>query len=323
MASKKEKRRKAFLRAQAWFLRRKEKRESVANIIPDDVRQSVDERQRAAGPMYDEVTARRILEEEVLVLASRSQNGEAVVGFDPDDAALDNYYHVDNDHHFWGCMNRRFGITPMIYYVHKGDAKMCRYLASRGASTTKADDSGDNFDFPMSAAATKGSLEICKFLYENGAQNDIQKEDVDRWTPFLYAANDAEWPLTETRDREDVVRWFTLHGGLFRDYDSWYNGERGHKDIQLPYRINEAALGPCQRLVEWAEEVTQTHSALVTFLIGALPSQNPSILQELSGVPGVRKNIGDFVGLEVTKKNHLRTLQNVVDILPPYLHFMS
>ena len=39
-------------------------------------------------------------------------------------------------------------------------------------------------------------------------------------------------------------------------------------------------------------------------------------LQCLSGHPGVRKHIGDFVGLEVTKGKHLRILRNVVDVLP-------
>ena len=39
-------------------------------------------------------------------------------------------------------------------------------------------------------------------------------------------------------------------------------------------------------------------------------------LQCLSGYPGVRKHIGDFVGLEVTKGKHLRILRNEVDVLP-------
>ena len=35
----------------------------------------------------------------------------------------------------------------------------------------------------------------------------------------------------------------------------------------------------------------------------------------LGGHPGIRKHIGDFVGLEVTKGKHLRILLRVVDVL--------
>ena len=66
--------------------------------------------------------------------------------------------------------------------------------------------------------------------------------------------------------------------------------------------------------------MTQTHSAVVTFLLGTQPrapekDQNRT-LQWFSGHCGVRKNIGDFVGLEVTKEKQLRILRNVVDAVP-------
>ena len=84
------------------------------------------------GLIYDEATARKMLEEVVLVSAENAEDGEPVIGFDPDDAALDNIYYV-NDDNFGGIE-----LTPMIYFADKGDAKMCRYLVSRGASTTKS-----------------------------------------------------------------------------------------------------------------------------------------------------------------------------------------
>ena len=78
-----------------------------------------------------------------------------------------------------------------------------------------------------------------------------------------------------------------------------------------------------KRLVEWAKEATQTHSAVVTFLGGTLPpapdTDQSGILQYLSGHPGVRQHIGDFVGLKVTKRKQLRILRNVVDTLPKLL----
>lgn len=50
------------------------------------------------GPMYDDATARKILKEVVLVKAADALDGEAVLGFDPDDAALNNTYYSFGDH---------------------------------------------------------------------------------------------------------------------------------------------------------------------------------------------------------------------------------
>jgi hypothetical protein len=60
------------------------------------------------------------------------------------------------------------------------------------------------------------------------------------------------------------------------------------------------------------------------FLLGTLPpapdkDQSCALLQCLSGHPGVRKHIGDFVGLEITKGKQLRILRQVVDVLPSFI----
>ena len=119
---------------------------------------------RLLVPMYDEATARKILQEAVLVSAERAVDGEAVVGFNPNDATLDNFYLIDNKE-----------ITPMIYFALRGDAKMCRYLISRGASTTKRSER-NIFFYPMYVAANGGHLDLCKVLYANGAQIDVRRD---------------------------------------------------------------------------------------------------------------------------------------------------
>ena len=97
--------------------------------------------------MYDEATARKTLQEVVLVPADYYEDGEeAVIGFDQDDAALDNFYVVHDD-------SFASSTTPLIYFANKGDAKMCRYLMWRGASTTK---SGLTYYPPLFAAASQG-----------------------------------------------------------------------------------------------------------------------------------------------------------------------
>ena len=89
--------------------------------------------------MYDEATARKMLKAVPDVLDKDGKEG-----FNPDDAALDDIY---NDE----CEFR--DVTPMLFFVERGDLKMCRYLISRGASTTKAvrDD-----HTPMQAASKTG-----------------------------------------------------------------------------------------------------------------------------------------------------------------------
>ena len=261
------------------------------------------------GPIYDEATARKILEEVVLEEAdSDEEDGEAVVGFDPNDAALNNTY-VVGDNYFRGER-----ITPLIYFARKGDVKMCRYLISRGASTTKLAE----IWYPMCMAAEEGHLDVCKVLYANGAQNDVRRDrdDENRWTPFHHAA---------CLRRDEVLRWLTLHGALCQDGNSEeIEGDRIYPTTTHVWIVHRTQMSTsCKRLVVWAKEATQTHSSLVAFLHGALPpapDQDQSrTLQCLSGHPGVRKHIGDFVGLEVTKRKQLRILRNVVHVLPSFI----
>ena len=89
----------------------------------------------------------------------------------------------------------------MIYFAVKGDAKMCRYLMSRGASTTKSSSEGED---PMYVAAETGQLDVCKLLYANGAQKIVRKGNVYGWTPF-HAVAASEFASESSRD--EVVRW--------------------------------------------------------------------------------------------------------------------
>jgi len=247
------------------------------------------------GPMHDEPTARRMLEEVVL------DDDEDESGFDPNDAALDNIHEV-HDLTFGGN-----GITPMIYFAQKGDVKMCRYLISRGASTTKM--SKRDVWNPMNVAVQHGHLEVCKVLHANGAKNDIRKEDGSGWTPFQHAASAGH---------DEVVRWLVLQGALCADDANSVEIEGD----RIGEKTHDIMFQSCA-LVEWAAEVASSHSSMVMFLFGALPppphTDQSCILQCLSGHPGVRKHIADFVGVEVTKGKHLRILRNVKDVLSSFI----
>ena len=259
------------------------------------------------GPMYDEATARKMLKEVVRVAEDEEFGIEAEIGFDPDDAALDNVYFVFDDD---------FGeveITPMIYFAQKGDAKMCRYLISRGASTTKSWAEENDYFCPIYAAADGGHLEICNLLYANGAQNDVRRRDEHGYTSFHYAAYDGQ---------DKVVRWLTLHGALCSDDNTEeIEGHRIYPDTNKRAKLKMSV--SYEQLIEWAKEVTQTHSALVMFLLGTLPpatdKDQSCTLQCLSGLSGARQHIGDFLGLEVTKEKHLCILRQVADVLPSFI----
>ena len=243
------------------------------------------------GPMYTEATAQKILEGMPLL----DKGGWA------DDSASDGMYDV----------------TPMIYFARQGDLKMCRYLVSRGASTTKV--SSNHFWCPMYAAALSGCLDICKFLYAHGAKNDIRKVNGARWSPFLTAS---------IRKHDELMRWLVLHGALCADDNSDY--------IEVErLKRNSYANGDCPKLhqsytklLEWAEETIQNRSSLLMFLLGTLPSSDtssgqPCILQNLSGHLGVRKHIAAFVETECLTPKHLRILHQLTEVLPSVLSHLK
>ena len=153
------------------------------------------------GPMYDEATARKMLTEAVRIAAICSDDGEAVIGFDPGDAALNSSYAV------W---HEGIELTPMAYFAAKNDVKMCRYLISRGASTTKCSEQDRPF-YPMYSAAEGGHLDVCKLLYDNGAKNDVRRDDGYGWNPFHVAIRNKH---------NEVVRWLVLQGALCADSTS-------------------------------------------------------------------------------------------------------
>ena len=189
---------------------------------------------------------------------------------------------------------------------------MCRYLVSRGASTTKSPTSWS----PLYTAIRRGHLEVCKILQANGASHDIWDEPYSSWTPFHSAVLSGH---------HEVVRWLVLQGALCTD--------RSSEEIDTDRIYPDYFEGPCaghplvptyEQLVEWVREVTQSHSSVLIFLLGTLspaPDRDQvRTLQCLSGHPGVRKHIGDFVGLEVTKRRHLRILRSVLDVVPAFIN---
>ena len=210
------------------------------------------------GPMDDEETARKKLKK---------------VGFDPDRPAnsisgiqIEGYF--DN-------------YLPMSYFCAVGDLRMCRYLLSKGASTTQSwvddddDDSDDevnNIPSPMYAAAFGGQLEICKWLCDHGARKDIRKENAHFLTPLCES-------VAQARGRSQIgyrkiCQWLILNEALCpRDNgfisNDLLNGalESGNYD-EAPYWLR------------WADDAVETHNSFMTFLMGTYPRNIPAFTKE-------------------------------------------
>jgi len=104
----------------AIYLKMSNQQGNYADRVPLSKRQKYGggDEEAVGGPMYDEATARKMLKEVVRVSAEYGE--EAVIGFDPNDAALDDPYYIDVD------VDGYLDTTPLIYFALKGDMKMCR-----------------------------------------------------------------------------------------------------------------------------------------------------------------------------------------------------
>ena len=116
------------------------------------------------GPVEEEETARKKMKE---------------AGFDPDDVAKQCKLSDRARKAFDTPFDK---MRPITYFCRVGDLKMCRYLLSKGASTTATSTCG--WWFPMYTAALGGHLDVCKWLYAHGAKEDMGRRNTSGYTPL-------------------------------------------------------------------------------------------------------------------------------------------
>ena len=126
----------------------------------------------------------------------------------------------------------------MTYFCWHHDLKMCRYLYRRGADTTDlrykynqgrtttsssttcslgrdspilvpSSSSGSSM-FPMYAAAYRGHTDVCQWLYDHGAAEDIHRKNVHGYTPFQASLKHAPDSLPNQRTNS----WLIAHGAF-------------------------------------------------------------------------------------------------------------
>ena len=204
------------------------------------------------GPVEDEEAAREKMKE---------------AGFDPDDVtkectlSLDARKAINMD--FLGFSTTKIG--PMAYFCRIGDLKMCRYLLSKGASTTATNASG--WWFPMYTAALGSHLDVCEWLYDHGAEEDVCRQNFHYYTPLYRSFYGA------ARSRSQACcRWLILKGVLSLDDKPGVVCPRLMRRDIAPRRVAAIVYDARPQLLEWAQQSVQTHSGFVTFLLGTLPA---------------------------------------------------
>ena len=196
------------------------------------------------GPVEDEETARKKMEE---------------AGFDPNDVTKE--CRLSEDARKASNTHYNLRMHPMTYFCGIGDLKMCRYLLSKGASTTAANT--DGFWFPTYAAALRDQLDVCKWLYAHGAKEDVGRRNSSDYSPLGCATSQA------------CCRWFILKGVLsLDDKPGVVDPERMRQRRGLQTRTRDSVyrIDVRPQLLEWAQQSVQTHSGFMTFFMGTLPA---------------------------------------------------
>jgi hypothetical protein len=186
-------------------------------------------------------------------------------------------------------------VTPMIYFCGKGDLKMCRYLFVNGASCSK--ETSNRFWFPMYVAALESQTDVCKWLYEHGAKDDIKKKNSWGYTPLRASV--------KTDLGTSTNHWLILNGALCQNDSSTIGDTIMKRDLDPHYRY---------KIVLWAQETVQFHNTFIIFLGGTISTSSPvdsSPLQSFNGKSGIMELIGDYAG--VVRGSKLRMLRQFVD----------
>lgn len=226
------------------------------------------------------------------------------LGFDPDH--IHQYYLMDcsNSIHRVDVRN----VTPLIYFILRGNLPMCQYLLwSRGADGRTVDSDGH---FPLYWAAYSGHLAVVQFLcgeFGGGARDDIRNVDNGGTSPLRVAL---------LRGQYEVVQWLILHAGALskprqRSVIHEYTMRRG-----LRPELSEGE-DPRRAILAWVHTVITTHETLQLVLAGTLvvepseseSSESPLVL--LNGHPGILELIAAFVERQPTRhelriSRHLR-----------------
>jgi hypothetical protein len=122
----------------------------------------------------------------------------------------------------------------------------------------------------MYTAALGGHLDVCKWLYDHGAEKHVSRRNAGNYSPLGCAVNGY------SIDRTNTSRWFILKGVLsLDDKPGVVCPKLMRRDIQ-PEETDDVIYDERPQLLEWAKQSVQTHSGFMTFLLGTLPAAAPT-----------------------------------------------
>ena len=226
----------------------------------------------ADGPVEDDKTARGKLRE---------------AGFDPDDVhTARSEPEIENSEELEGWHN----ITPMTHFAFRGDLPMCRYLYHvRGAVTTTAANERTMEPnkpiewFPIFAAVYQASgvitspwllerhhraIETFKWLYQNGAKNEILK----------VAARYSPVSMLTMPEADDLAMWLVLEGALEDGTGKTSRYRLLRFLYELAHFSHKRTIGNIRDIfLAWLDEVLSPTNAFDTFLLGTVRNPEYSI----------------------------------------------
>ena len=223
----------------------------------------------AGGPIEDDETARQKMRDAEVYERGVDSGLFEYAGFDPD-----NVGDVKSTLPFDADRPGNNAIKPMGHFAKKGDLSMMRWLYVNGADTRDVDVATY---FPMYCVALMGRMDMCKWLFQHGAAEDIKRKTPAGLTPLGVSFGESR--------RRHLGRWLILKGALCKDGDTGdldvdlmksslnrinANGADGD-DMPLAVlaaRVHSARERP--ELLKWAREHHQSRFSFKIFMMGTL-----------------------------------------------------
>ena len=210
-----------------------------------------------------------------------------------------------------------YWVTPMSYFVIKGDLKMCRFLfVNYGAKCTQTTDDGGVRQFPLYYAVREGNLDLCQWLCKHGAKEDIQRRNPPVGTPLQNTTLTRCCCYTKgyLKKKFNIVQRLILNGSLCCQD----NDDDVDDDCQIDEVILKRDLSVDSRpmILSWAQEELKIRNNFLFFLYGTSQHKQHHIFN--GNKSGIMENIADYTG--IVRGRDLRIIRQLSYILSTLIH---
>ena len=171
------------------------------------------------------------------------------------------------------------GQSPMFRACEGGDLEVCEWLRQHGAAqdVTRADNYGHT---PMSRACHGGHVEVCERLRQHGAAEDVARADNDGETPMFIACSNRRVP---------VCQWLLRVGG-----PALLDDDRARQHMTPDLR---------DELLAWARDPLAERDAFTRVVLFGMHRSSGSAHLRLMGGGGAQVNarrlVAEFGGVEL------------------------